>query len=209
MSIESLYYTPKEAAEYLSVSERRLRDLVAQGQVIRLKGNVYEKKSVDAYKLKRGGKKGGRYPMSKVDKIAKETEAPDAVKDTMAKWVEDNRKRYNDLNTAQKVLASQASDLESQIEDMGYMKSSTKEYEALSEALGEVLAVKNRISNERCFGVIISDDGTIQTGTRKHGTGATTHAYYTDGGDEVGLACGYIGRKVGMKCVHYKASDLM
>jgi len=60
--IEALYMTPTEVAEYLGVSPGRVRHLVAAGQIEKLKGSVYKRSSVEAYKLKRGDKKAGRYP---------------------------------------------------------------------------------------------------------------------------------------------------
>ena len=61
-SIEALYMTPSEVAEYLGVSPGRVRHLEIAGRIVKLKGSVYERASVEAYKLKRGDRKAGRYP---------------------------------------------------------------------------------------------------------------------------------------------------
>ena len=60
--IEALYMTATEVAEYLGVSRGRVPNLAAAGQIARMKGSVYERASVEAYKLKRGDRKAGRYP---------------------------------------------------------------------------------------------------------------------------------------------------
>ena len=60
--IEALYMTPDEAAEYLGVTKSRVSKLVTAGQITKLKGSVYDRASVEAYKAKRGDKKAGRYP---------------------------------------------------------------------------------------------------------------------------------------------------
>ena len=60
--IEALYMIPEEAAGYLGVNKGRVRQLAISGLIIKLKGGVYERSSVEAYKMKRGDKKGGRYP---------------------------------------------------------------------------------------------------------------------------------------------------
>jgi hypothetical protein len=60
--IEALYMLPSEAAEYLGVSIRRLRAIDSAGHLEKLKGAVYSRASVEAYKEKRGDRKGGRYP---------------------------------------------------------------------------------------------------------------------------------------------------
>jgi hypothetical protein len=60
--LEALYMTTAEVAELLDVGERRVFALVNQGQFTKLKGGVYNRASVEAYKAKRGNKKGGRYP---------------------------------------------------------------------------------------------------------------------------------------------------
>jgi hypothetical protein len=62
MNIEDLYMTRKEAMEYLNVSESRFFQIRNAGYIEALKGGVYSRASVEAYKLKRGDKKGGRYP---------------------------------------------------------------------------------------------------------------------------------------------------
>ncbi|MDR2957048.1 MAG: helix-turn-helix domain-containing protein [Coriobacteriales bacterium] len=60
--IEALYMTTEETASFLGVSKSRVRALEAANQIIKLKGSVYERASVEAYKAKRGDKKAGRYP---------------------------------------------------------------------------------------------------------------------------------------------------
>ena len=60
--IEALYMTHEEVAELLSVSLGRVTHLATAGQILKLKGSVYERESVEAYKVKRGDKKAGRYP---------------------------------------------------------------------------------------------------------------------------------------------------
>jgi len=60
--IEALYMTESEVAAYLGVSRGRVPQLARAGQITRLKGSVYDRASIEAYKLKRGNKKGGRYP---------------------------------------------------------------------------------------------------------------------------------------------------
>ena len=60
--IEELYFTAEEVAEYLNISRGRVHQLANAGQIIKLKGRIYDRASVEAYKTKRGDKKGGRYP---------------------------------------------------------------------------------------------------------------------------------------------------
>jgi len=60
--IEALYMTIEEAAEYLNVDKSRVRKMSRSGYFAKLKGNVYDRSGVEAYKVKRGDKKGGRYP---------------------------------------------------------------------------------------------------------------------------------------------------
>lgn len=60
--IEALYFTPSEAAKFLNVDKSRVRQLVTAGLIVKLKGSVYDRASVEAYKIKRGNKRGGRYP---------------------------------------------------------------------------------------------------------------------------------------------------
>lgn len=60
--LEALYMTTTEVANFLGVGEQRVFALVKQGQINKLKGGVYNRSSVEAYKLKRGDKRGGRYP---------------------------------------------------------------------------------------------------------------------------------------------------
>jgi len=59
---EDYYMTVTEAAEYLNVTTGRIRKLAAAGMITKLKGSVYDRASVEAYKAKRGDKKAGRYP---------------------------------------------------------------------------------------------------------------------------------------------------
>jgi hypothetical protein len=60
--IEALYMTEAEVAEYLNVSTGRVRQLAGK-HITKLKGKGnYERASVESYALKRGYKKGGRYP---------------------------------------------------------------------------------------------------------------------------------------------------
>lgn len=54
--------TAEQVAEYLGVSKRRVFALADAGEIERLKHGAYDRASVEAYKLKRGDKKGGRYP---------------------------------------------------------------------------------------------------------------------------------------------------
>jgi hypothetical protein len=60
--IEALYLTRAEAAEYLDVNPFRIYSLRDAGRITELKGGVYDRASVEAYKDKRGDRKGGRYP---------------------------------------------------------------------------------------------------------------------------------------------------
>jgi ribosomal protein L19E len=60
--IETLYMTPDEAAEYLGVTKSRVRKLISSGQITKMKGSIYSRAEIEAYKLKRGDKKGGPYP---------------------------------------------------------------------------------------------------------------------------------------------------
>ena len=60
--LEALYFTPEEAAAYLNVSKNRIRRLALDGMILKLKGSIYYRPSVEEYKLKRGDKKAGRYP---------------------------------------------------------------------------------------------------------------------------------------------------
>ena len=60
--IEALYLTPEEAATYLGVNKSRVRQLALAGHVVKLKGGVYDRASIEAYRDKRGDKRGGPYP---------------------------------------------------------------------------------------------------------------------------------------------------
>jgi hypothetical protein len=60
--IEALYFTRDEVARYLDVVPPRVYKLRDSGFIDELKGGIYSRASVEAYKLKRGDKKGGRYP---------------------------------------------------------------------------------------------------------------------------------------------------
>jgi hypothetical protein len=62
INVEDLYMTAEEVAEYLEITRGRVSNLANAGQLIKLKGSVYLRSSVEAYKLKRGDKRGGRYP---------------------------------------------------------------------------------------------------------------------------------------------------
>ena len=59
--IESLYLTREEVAEFLNVNPSRVYSLRDADLILMLKGGVYDRASVEAYKLKRGDRKGGRY----------------------------------------------------------------------------------------------------------------------------------------------------
>jgi hypothetical protein len=59
---EDYYMTTAEVQEYLAVSRIRVAQLREAGLIKQLKGAMYDTASVEAYKLKRGDKKGGRYP---------------------------------------------------------------------------------------------------------------------------------------------------
>jgi hypothetical protein len=59
---EDYYMTCAEVAEFLNVSIRRVMVLSSEGRIKKLKGSVYDRASVEAYKEMRGDKKGGRYP---------------------------------------------------------------------------------------------------------------------------------------------------
>ena len=61
-NVEDLYMTPTEVCTYLGISRARVTQLTKAGMIRKLKGAMYETASVEAYKLKRGDKKGGRYP---------------------------------------------------------------------------------------------------------------------------------------------------
>jgi hypothetical protein len=60
--IEALYLTPKETAEVLGVTPSRVGALERSGLILKLKGSIYDRASVEAYLAKRGDRKGGRYP---------------------------------------------------------------------------------------------------------------------------------------------------
>ena len=60
--VEALYMTPDETAGFLGVSKARVRALENAGQIVKLKGSVYLRSSVEAYREKRGDRKAGRYP---------------------------------------------------------------------------------------------------------------------------------------------------
>ena len=62
--IEALYMTTAEVMEYLDITDSRASQLAKAGQIVKLKGSVYDRASVETYKAKRGDKKGGRYPMN-------------------------------------------------------------------------------------------------------------------------------------------------
>lgn len=61
--LEALYMTTVEVAERLGIGERRVFALVKQGQITKLKGGVFSREDVESYLLRRGDKRGGRYPM--------------------------------------------------------------------------------------------------------------------------------------------------
>jgi hypothetical protein len=56
------YFTRQEVEDFLNVSKPRVYHLRDSGLIDELKGGVYSRASVEAYKLKRGDKKAGRYP---------------------------------------------------------------------------------------------------------------------------------------------------
>jgi hypothetical protein len=60
--IEALYMTRDEVAFYLNVNIRRVYALRNSGLISEMKGGVYNRANVEAYKAKRGDKRGGRYP---------------------------------------------------------------------------------------------------------------------------------------------------
>jgi hypothetical protein len=57
--IEALYMTVTEVQEYLGVNRARVYQLLNAGHIAQLKGSVYNAASVEAYRVKRGDKKGG------------------------------------------------------------------------------------------------------------------------------------------------------
>jgi predicted transcriptional regulator of viral defense system len=59
---EALYMTLDEVAELLGVSKARVHKMNADNLIERMKGGVYNRANVEAYKAKRGDKRGGRYP---------------------------------------------------------------------------------------------------------------------------------------------------
>jgi len=65
LDFEALYMTLAETAGYLNVSHQRVWALVKAGQLESMKGGVYLRSDVEAYKAKRGDRKGGRYPKAK------------------------------------------------------------------------------------------------------------------------------------------------
>jgi hypothetical protein len=54
--------TRQEVQDYLMITKSRFFAVKKAGYIKELKGGVYETASVEAYKAKRGDKKGGRYP---------------------------------------------------------------------------------------------------------------------------------------------------
>ncbi|MCL2537443.1 MAG: helix-turn-helix domain-containing protein [Coriobacteriia bacterium] len=54
--------TLPEVMEYLNVSKQRVMALRRDGMITKLKGGGFYRPSVEAYKIKRGDKKAGRYP---------------------------------------------------------------------------------------------------------------------------------------------------
>jgi hypothetical protein len=60
--IEALYMTAQEVAVFLDVAKSRVHHLANAGQIIKLKGSVFSRESVEGYKDKRGNRRGGRYP---------------------------------------------------------------------------------------------------------------------------------------------------
>jgi hypothetical protein len=60
--IEALYMTRDEVAARLGVNIRRVYALRNTGMLVDMKGGVYSREEVEAYLLKRGDKRGGRYP---------------------------------------------------------------------------------------------------------------------------------------------------
>ncbi|MDR0514659.1 MAG: helix-turn-helix domain-containing protein [Coriobacteriaceae bacterium] len=60
--IEALYMTRDEVIDFLGVTHQRVYALKKSGFIKELKGGVYDRSSVEAYKAKRGDRKGGRYP---------------------------------------------------------------------------------------------------------------------------------------------------
>ena len=59
---EDYYMTASEVSSYLDVNLQRVHQLVKANQIKKIKGAMYDRASVEAYKVKRGDKKGGRYP---------------------------------------------------------------------------------------------------------------------------------------------------
>ncbi|MDR2672788.1 MAG: helix-turn-helix domain-containing protein [Coriobacteriales bacterium] len=59
--LEALYFTRQEVEELLGVSKPRVYHLRDAGFIDELKGGIYSRASVEAYKAKRGDKKGGPY----------------------------------------------------------------------------------------------------------------------------------------------------
>jgi hypothetical protein len=60
--VEAMYLTRDEVAEYLAVSKDRVYRIRDAGFIVELKGGIYLRDSVEAYRAKRGYKRGGRYP---------------------------------------------------------------------------------------------------------------------------------------------------
>lgn len=56
--------TLSEVMSHLDVSKPRVMALRRNGQIDKLKGGGFYRPSVEAYKIKRGNKKAGRYPAS-------------------------------------------------------------------------------------------------------------------------------------------------
>jgi phage terminase Nu1 subunit (DNA packaging protein) len=57
--------TAQEVMALLNVNKQRVTQLKTAGMITVMKGNIYDAESVQAYKLKRGDKKAGRYPKKK------------------------------------------------------------------------------------------------------------------------------------------------
>jgi len=70
---ESISMKASDVAEYLGVSRARVTHLAQAGQIDKLHDGTYARQSVEAYKLKRGDKKAGRYPKGEV-KMCAETQ---------------------------------------------------------------------------------------------------------------------------------------
>ena len=54
--------TAQEVADFLAVAKSRVHHLANAGHIIKLKGSVFSRESVESYKDKRGDRRGGRYP---------------------------------------------------------------------------------------------------------------------------------------------------